>query len=60
VIGPFGAPRTVAAEHGEEVTHMHAAIYKAFPILSIVTALALALAFAPASYTMPPTCPPVC
>ena len=39
---------------------MHAAIYKTFPILSIVTAMALALAFAPASYTMPPICPPVC
>ena len=39
---------------------MHAATYKVLPVFSIVTALALALAFAPASYTMPPWCPPIC
>ena len=60
MIGPCGAGRTVAAEHGKEVTPMHAAIYKVFPIFSILTAVTLALAFAPASYTMPPVCPPVC
>jgi hypothetical protein len=40
---------------------MHATIFKTFPIFSIVTALALALAFAPVSATMPNTvCPPIC
>jgi hypothetical protein len=40
---------------------MHAAIFKAFPVFSIVTALALALAFAPVGVTMPnEICPPFC
>jgi hypothetical protein len=40
---------------------MHAAIYKIFPVFSIVTAMALALAFAPVGVTMPGTiCPPTC
>jgi hypothetical protein len=40
---------------------MHAAIFKIFPVFSIVTAVALALAFAPVGVTMPGTiCPPTC
>ena len=40
---------------------MHAAIYNVFPVFSIVTALMLALAFAPVGVTMPnPICPPLC
>jgi hypothetical protein len=39
---------------------MHAAIYKLFPVFSIVTALTLALAFAPLSFTKAWACPPVC
>ena len=40
---------------------MHAAIYKIFPVFSILTALALATAFAPVGVTMPnPICPPFC
>jgi hypothetical protein len=61
VFGPFGTPRTVVASHEKEVTHMYAAIFKTLPIFSIVTALALALAFAPIGVTMPETnCPPIC
>ena len=58
--GPCGAGRTVVARNGKEVTHMHAAIFKTLPIFSLVTALALALAFAPVSYTKPFWCPPIC
>ena len=58
--GPLGAGRTVAATHGKEVTHMHAAIFRTLPIFSLVTALALALAFAPVAMTKPFWCPPVC
>jgi hypothetical protein len=39
---------------------MHAAIYKTFPIFSIVAALALALAFAPVGVTKSYVCPPIC
>jgi hypothetical protein len=39
---------------------MHAAIYKLFPVFSIVTALTLALALAPVSFTKAWACPPVC
>jgi hypothetical protein len=40
---------------------MHAAIFKTLPIFSIVTALALALAFAPVGVRMPgELCPPYC
>jgi hypothetical protein len=39
---------------------MHAAIFKTLPIFSIVTAVALALAFAPFGVTHPFQCPPVC
>jgi len=39
---------------------MHAAIYKTFPIFSIVTALALALACAPVGATKSHLCPPIC
>ena len=40
---------------------MHAAIFKTLPIFSLVTALALALAFAPVGVTMPnEICPPFC
>lgn len=40
---------------------MHAAIFKSLPIFSLVTAMALALAFAPVSFTMPNSiCPPIC
>lgn len=39
---------------------MHAAIYKLFPVYSILTAVALALAFAPDAVTHPWQCPPVC
>jgi hypothetical protein len=40
---------------------MHAAIFKTLPIFSIVTAMALALAFAPVGVTMPGAiCPPFC
>jgi hypothetical protein len=40
---------------------MHAAIFKTLPIFSLVTAIALALAFAPIGVTMPETnCPPIC
>jgi hypothetical protein len=61
VIGPLGARPTVVASHGKEVKPMHAAIYKAFPIFSILTAMALATAFAPVGVTMPGTlCPPFC
>jgi hypothetical protein len=61
VTGPFGAGRTVAASHGKEVTQMHATIFKTLPIFSLVTAVALALAFAPLGVTMPElNCPPYC
>jgi hypothetical protein len=39
---------------------MHAAIFKTLPIFSIVTALTLALAFAPVSFAKAWACPPVC
>jgi hypothetical protein len=39
---------------------MHAAIYKIFPVFSILTALALALAFAPDAVTHPWAFPPNC
>jgi hypothetical protein len=39
---------------------MHAAIFKTLPIFSIVTAVALALAFTPVSFTKPWQCPPLC
>jgi hypothetical protein len=40
---------------------MHAAIYKVFPMFSVLTALTLALAFAPVGVTMPnELCPPIC
>ena len=39
---------------------MHAAIFKALPIFSLVTAIALALAFAPVGVTKSQWCPPIC
>jgi hypothetical protein len=39
---------------------MHAAIFKTLPIFSIVTAMALALAFAPVGETKAFWCPPFC
>ena len=39
---------------------MHAAIFKTLPIFSLMTAMALALAFAPVSFTKPWPCPPLC